>query len=87
LLADLMTDSAPFFIMRVTPPSISLICGYPQGVYDVNGTGEYDYLKMPDCLSQDFENRGRDIHPTPKKSLDAYINPFFLQKTKQHLAQ
>ncbi len=62
---------------------LSLICWYPQGGHYVNLAGEYDYLEMPYYLSQDFENMGRDIHPTPKEILDAYITPLFLEKAKQ----
>ena len=62
--------------------TLPLICWYPQGGHYVNLAGDYDYLEMPYYLSQDFENTGRLIHPTPKEILDAYITPLFLEKAK-----
>ncbi len=48
----------------------------------VNLAGSYDYLEMPYFLSQDLENEGTTVHPTPKEMLDAYVTPLFLEKAK-----
>ncbi|OGG98879.1 MAG: hypothetical protein A2600_09195 [Candidatus Lambdaproteobacteria bacterium RIFOXYD1_FULL_56_27] len=68
------------------PPSASFpkhFAWFEPGGFFVNLAGVYDYLEMPYYLSQDFENQGTPVHPTPKEILDAYITPLFLEKAKQ----
>lgn len=48
----------------------------------VNLAGRYDYLELPYYISQDYENAGRNIHPTCKEALDAYVTPLFLEKAR-----
>ncbi len=48
----------------------------------VNLAGRYDYLELPYYISQDYENAGRNIHPTCKEALDAYVTPLFLEMAR-----
>lgn len=48
----------------------------------VNLAGNYDYLSDGYYLSQDFENQGREIRPSSKDMLDAYVAPLLLEKAK-----
>ncbi|PKK83861.1 MAG: hypothetical protein CVT49_06310 [candidate division Zixibacteria bacterium HGW-Zixibacteria-1] len=48
----------------------------------VNLAGNYDYLELPYYISQDLENEGKNIYPTNKEMLDAYVTPLFLEKAK-----
>jgi hypothetical protein len=48
----------------------------------VNLAGDYHYLSAGYYLSQDLENQGKNIHPTPREVMDAYIVPLFLEKAR-----
>jgi hypothetical protein len=48
----------------------------------VNLAGDYHYLSAGYYLSQDLEDQGKDIHPTPKEAIDGYTVPLFLEKAK-----
>lgn len=48
----------------------------------VNLAGNYDYLAQPYYVSQDFEHEEREIFPTCKEMLDAYVPPLFLEKAR-----
>jgi hypothetical protein len=48
----------------------------------VNLAGEYDYLELPYYISQDYETSGKNIYPTCKQMLDAYVTPIFLEKAR-----
>lgn len=48
----------------------------------VNLAGNYDYLELPYYISQDLEIEGKNIYPTNKEMLDAYVTPLFLEKAK-----
>ncbi len=48
----------------------------------VNLAGNYDYLELPYYISQDLDNDGKRVHPTPAEMLDAYVTPIFLEKAK-----
>ena len=46
----------------------------------VNLAGSYDYLETAYYVSQEEQAAGRDIRPTCRQMLDAYIPPIFLEK-------
>jgi hypothetical protein len=46
----------------------------------INLSGRYDYMESSYFVSQELENAGREIHPTCKEMLDAYITPILLEK-------
>lgn len=48
----------------------------------VNLAGNYDYLSEGYYLSQDCENEGKQVRPSCKDMLDAYVPPLFLEKAK-----
>jgi hypothetical protein len=48
----------------------------------VNLAGNYDYLELPYYVSQDYEGRGEDIHPTCQEMIDAYVTPLLLVKAR-----
>ena len=73
-------QSVPF--LEVTDPKHT--AWYPKENFFVNLAGLYNYLEMPYYISQDFENSGREIHPTCKEMLDAYIAPLFLEKARSN---
>ncbi|MEW6411284.1 MAG: RimK-like ATPgrasp N-terminal domain-containing protein [Candidatus Zixiibacteriota bacterium] len=50
----------------------------------VNLAGDYDYLESAYYVSQDLEDLGREVHPTCKEALDAYVPPLFLEKSRLH---
>ena len=50
--------------------------------YLVNLAGNYDYLEQPYYISQEYEFRDVEIHPTCKEMLDAYIPPLFLERAR-----
>jgi len=61
---------------------VPLIAFYKEGGSLVNLAGNYDYLELPYYISQDLELEGKNIHPTCKEMLDAYITPIFLEKAQ-----
>ncbi len=48
----------------------------------VNLAGDYDYLTSGYYLSQEMENQDKNIHPTCKEILDAYVTPLSLEKAR-----
>ncbi len=48
----------------------------------VNLAGDYDYLESAYYVSQDLEDLGREVHPTCREMLDAYVPPLFLGESK-----
>ncbi len=46
----------------------------------INLGGNYDYLGRAYYISQDYENEGKEIRPSCKEMLDAYVPPLFLEK-------
>ncbi len=68
----------------VETPSPQYMAWYPEGGFYVNLTGDYNYLETPYYDSQDMEFLGKEVHPTCKEMLDAYITPIFLEKVKLH---
>jgi len=50
----------------------------------VNLAGTYDYLERPYYISQGLEQAGKNIRPTCKEMLDAYVPPIFLEKARSY---
>jgi len=48
----------------------------------INLAGNYDYLSDGYYLSQDYENGDREIRPSCKEMIDAYVPPLFLEKAR-----
>jgi hypothetical protein len=48
----------------------------------VNLAGYYGYLESAYYASQELVAEGKDIHPTCREILDAYVVPLFLEKAK-----
>jgi len=48
----------------------------------VNLAGNYDYLGLAYYATQDLENGGREVLPTCREMLDAYVPPLFLEKAR-----
>ena len=56
---------------------------FREGKCYVNLAGRYEYLELPYYISQDYEHLGRDVHPTCKEMLDAYVVPLFLERARR----
>jgi len=63
-------------------PSEPYLAYYDHEECYVNLSGRYDYLETSYYASQDLECTGRNVHPTCKEILDAYVTPLFLEKAK-----
>jgi hypothetical protein len=66
----------------------SLAAGHNYIAYDnisesyLNLAGRYGYLELPYYISQELEHAGKQVQPSCKDMLDAYVTPILLEKAR-----